>query len=140
MVRAQGVLKAAAEDLAGGHLFDLKQLIEAEVLDDFLEQADSLHSAGFHPAAAVIAGCVLEDALRKLCDKHSIPLSAKPKLDKMNADLAKKGAYSKLILKRVTMLADLRNKAAHGKWKEFKADDVEDMLKSVRRFIEEHYV
>ncbi|MGH2373861.1 MAG: HEPN domain-containing protein [bacterium] len=137
--RAQGVLKAAADDLSGGHLFDLRQLIEAEVFDDFLEQAEHLHAAGYHPAAAVIAGCVLEEALRNLCAKHSVAVAPKPKLDQMNADLAKVGAYSKLIQKRVTALADLRNKAAHGEWTDFNADDVEKMLKSVRRFLEEYH-
>lgn len=137
--RAQGVLKAAAEDLAGGHLFELRQLVEADVFDDFLEQAEHLQTAGYHPAAAVIAGCVLEDALRKLCGKHSIGLSAKPKLDQMNADLAKAGVYTKLTQKRITALADLRNKAAHGEWTDFNAGDVDEMLTSVRRFLEEHY-
>lgn len=114
VVCAQGVLKAALDDFTGGHLFELRSLIEADVFDDFLDQAEHLRSAGYHPAAAVIAGCVLEDALRKLAAKHRLPLAAKPKLDQMNADLARAGVYSKLVQKRVTALADLRNKAAHG--------------------------
>jgi hypothetical protein len=134
--RAQGVLKAAAEDLAGGHLVELRTLIEAEVFDNLLEQATHLHAKGYHPAAAVIAGCVLEDALRKLCDVNTIVLEIHPKLDQMNADLAKAGVYSKLVQKRVTALADLRNRAAHGDWKDFAAADVDEMLTSVRRFVE----
>lgn len=136
--RAQGVLKAALDDLRGGHLFELRALIEADVFDDFLEQAEHLHSAGYHPAAAVIAGCVLEDALRRLSHKYSVKLSPKPKLDQMNADLAKAGAYSKLVQKRVTALADLRNKAAHGEWNDFNSSDVDEMIKGVRRFVEDH--
>ena len=42
----------------------------------------------------------------------------------MNADLAKAGVYDKLIQKRVTMLADIRNKAAHGDTVGFNDDDV----------------
>jgi hypothetical protein len=72
--RAQGVLKAAHDDLKQGYLFDLRKLIEAEVLDDFLEQGVALLSAGYYQAAAVVAGCVLEDGLRKLCASNSIPL------------------------------------------------------------------
>jgi hypothetical protein len=37
------------------------------------------------------------------------------------------------------MLADIRNKAAHGKWDEFTKDDVEDMLRQVRQFMEAHF-
>ena len=84
-------------------------------------------------------GSVLEDSLRKLCTKHEIALPTKPKLDIMNADLAKRGAYNKLTQKRITTLADLRNRAAHGEWDEFTKADVEDMLRSTRQFMETHF-
>lgn len=135
--RAQGVLKAAADDFAGGHLVGLRQLVEAEVFDDFLEQAAQLHSAGYHAPAAVVAGCVLEDALQRGCAKRSIALPPKPKLDAMNSELSRIGAYSKLVQKRITALADLRNMAAHGQWSDFTAADVDDMIKAVRRIVEE---
>jgi hypothetical protein len=66
-------------------------------------------------AAAVIAGTVLETALRQLC------------LDRMNADLAKAGVYNSLMQKRITALAAIRNRAAHGKPNEFTRDDVSAM-------------
>ncbi len=136
--QAQGVLRAAREDYANGHLFELRCLIEAEVFDDFLEHAEHLLSSGYHHAAAVIGGCVLEDGLRRLCDQRGIATSAIPKLDTMNSDLAKAGVLTKLEQKKVTALADLRNKAAHGRWKEFEREDVEEMLGGVRRFMERH--
>jgi hypothetical protein len=63
-------------------------------------------------------------------------LPDKPKLDYMNAQLAKIEYYNKLTQKQITTLADIRNSAAHGKWKEFKEDDVRDMIKWIARFIE----
>ena len=138
-LRAQGVLRAAADDFAGGYIFALRELVEADVFDDLLEQAEHLLSSRYHAAAAVIAGCVLEDALRKLCNRRSVAVPAKPKLDQMNADLAKAGVYSKLVQKRITALADVRNKAAHGQWTEFNPADVEEMIRAVRRTIEDFY-
>ena len=137
--RAQGILKAAKDDYVNDQLFELRQIIEAEVFDDFLEQAEHLLSSGYYQPAAVVAGCVLEDGLRKLCDKHGITLASKPKMDSMNADLAKAGVFSKLVQKRLTTLADLRNKAAHGEWNEFSSDDVKEMVVAVRRFMQEHF-
>lgn len=137
-VRGQGILRAAAEDLEGGYLFSLRQLVQAELLDDFLEQAEYLLASDYYQAAAVVAGCVLEDTLRNLCKRHSLLFTGRPKLDKMNADLAKAGVYSKLVQKRITMLADLRNKAAHGEWDSFQNEDVTEMVKSVRRLAEEY--
>ena len=133
----QGVLKAAEDDYASGQLVELRRLVEAEVFDDFLEQAEHLLGSGYYQPAGVIAGCVLEDGLRKLCGKHAISISDRPKLDTMNADLAKAGVYNKLVQKRVTTLADLRNKAAHGEWTAFGEQDVREMVSAVRRFMEE---
>jgi len=70
------VISAAKEDYENGYLLEIRALIEAEVFDDFLEQADYLLSQGYFIAAAVISGSVLEDALRKLCSKNGISLSA----------------------------------------------------------------
>lgn len=137
--RAQGVLRAAREDYCGGHLFQVRRLVEAEIFDGFLEQAEYLLDLGYYQAAAVIAGGVLEDGLRKLCERNGIQITAKPKLDTMNADLAKAGMFSTLVQKRITALADLRNKAAHGQWDEFESKDVAEMVAAVRRLMEEHF-
>ncbi len=137
--KAMGIIKSAKEEYQNGFLFDTRTLIEAEVFDDFLEQAQYLFNAGYFQVAAVIAGCVLEDCLRKLCLRENISLSPKPKLDLMNSELAKKGIYNKLIQKKITALADLRNKAAHTKWGEFSSNDVEEMLTQVRAFIENFF-
>lgn len=137
--RAQGILKAAKDDYDNGHLLELRRLVEAEVFDDFLEQAEHLLGSGYYQPAAVVAGCVLEDGLRKLCDAQGINLPSRPKLDAMNAELAKAGVFSKLVQKRITALAELRNKAAHGQWGEFGQNDVKEMVDAVRRLMEEHF-
>lgn len=137
--KAMGILKAAKDDYENGYLFETRVLIEATVFDDFLEQAQYLFENGYHAPAAVIAGSVLEDGLRKLCDRKAIALPAKPKLDTMNANLAKAGVYTVLVQKKITALADLRNKAAHGNWDQFSSNDVEQMLAQVRSFMEDHF-
>jgi HEPN domain-containing protein len=136
---AQGILKAAKDDYEHGHLFELRRLIEAEVFDDFLEQAEHLLESGYYQAAAVLTGGVLEDSLRKICLAKGIALATKPKLDAMNSDLAKAGVFSVLVQKRITALADLRNKAAHAKWNEFTRDDVREMVEATRRLMEQHF-
>ncbi len=138
--QAFGVLLSAKDDYEKESIFELRALIEAELFEDFLEQAEHLLSTGYFAPAAVIAGSVLEDGLRKLCGRERITLSSQPKLDFMNAELAKAGTYSKLTQKRITALADIRNNAAHGKWSEFDTSDVENMIRDVRNFMEKYYV
>ena len=138
-LKCLGVIKAAKDDYENGFLFDTRTLIEAEVFDEFLEQAEELFKKGYYQASAVIAGCVLEDGLRKLCDRNSIALPAKATIDPMNVELAKAGIYTKLVQKKITHLADLRNKAAHGEWSEFTERDVEDVIRDVRRFMKDYF-
>jgi hypothetical protein len=56
----------------------------------------------------------------------------------MNADLAKAGEYGVLEQKQITVWADIRNKAAYGKWTEYKNEQVEAMLRDVPRFLIDH--
>jgi len=137
--KAHGILKGAKDDYEKGYLFETRTLIQAEVFDDFLEQAAYLLKNGYHSPAAVIAGSVLEDGLRQLCIRNNLALSEMPKMDSMNSLLAKEGVYNKLTQKQITALADLRNKAAHGQWNEFTKEDVEQMIPQVRTFMETQF-
>jgi hypothetical protein len=129
-----GVVEAAKRDFDSGLLFDMRRLISAEILGDFIEQAEVLLANGYHVPAASLAGAILEDTLRKLCDKHSIPIPTSTKIDSLNAELVRAGIYDKLVQKRITALADIRNNADHGHFEKFKVEDVEDMVKWVRSF------
>jgi hypothetical protein len=132
------ILQAASRDYASGMLFDVRSLVAAELFVDFLDQAKHLLENGFHVPAASLAGAVLEDGLRKLCTKHSIPIPDKTKIDSLNADLARAGVYSKLVQKNITAYADIRNNADHGRFDQFKRDDVESMIAWTNRFLAEH--
>ena len=138
--KALGILKAAKDDYENGYLFETRSLIEAEVFDDLLEQAEHLLQSGYYAPAAVIAGGVLEDSLRKLCQRKAISLPSKSTIDPMNVELAKAGVYNTLVQKRITALADIRNKAAHAKWTEFSKDDVVELISQIRSFMEKHFI
>jgi hypothetical protein len=80
----------------------------------------------------VIARVVLETTLHRMCKDNGIDVG---KLDKMNADLAKKGVYNSVVQKRITALAAIENSAAHRKPEEFTKDDVSAMIRDVERFL-----
>ena len=130
--RMKCVFAAAMDDYKGGYLHSIRHLVQAEVFECELEQAQELLSNGYKLASAVIAGVVLETALRDKCKQEGIDIG---KLDKMNSDLAKAGFYNKLQKKRITALADTRNSAAHGKREEFSEDDVSNMIRDIAQFL-----
>lgn len=129
-----GVVEAAQRDFEAGVLFDIRALISAELIGDFTEQAETLLSTNYYVPAASLSGAVLEDILRKLCEKHQVPIPSSTKIDRLNADLARANVYDKLVQKRITALADIRNNADHGHFDKFTKTDVEDMVKWVRNF------
>jgi len=127
-----GIFLAAKEDYEGGYLFRMTSLIKAEVFEDTLEQAEALASATYKDAACVVNGVALELALKELCTKNEIEHG---KADRMNTDLCKKGVYNLAKQKQITAWLDLRNKAAHGDWGAYNAQDVKLMLEGVRAFV-----
>ena len=60
---------------------------------------------------------------------------ARRKPGRMNSELTKAEAYSKLDQKSVTAWLDLRNKAAHGKYDEYDLKQVALLNQGVRDFI-----
>ena len=133
-----GILQALRADYDAGYLASVEELIHANIFADFLEMAKYLLAEGYKDPAAVIVGGVLEEHLRKLCDKHGIATtsSGKPKkADTLNAELSSAGIISKLDQKNITAWLDLRNKSAHGNYSEYTQQQVELLHQSVQDFL-----
>ncbi len=138
----RGILNAAKQEIEGGWIFNVKSLVSAEIFSDFLEMAQYLLKEKYHDAAAVMVGSVLEEHLRFLCNKNSIPLfiekenrEVPKKADSLNIELASAEVYNKLDQKSITSWLDLRNKAAHGKYVEYTIQQVQLMCDGVTNFI-----
>lgn len=137
--RLIGVIGAIVEAYDSGFISSIEELIHADVFKDFLEMAEYLLDRGYHDAAAVLTGSVLEAHLRKLCQKNGlstrIPVNNKErskKAEAMNSELTAANAYGMLDQKNVTAWLELRNQAAHGKYDNYKKEQVAVMLKGVR--------
>jgi hypothetical protein len=124
----RSIFVAAREDYDGGYLFNVRALAKAEVLSDALAQAKELLNAGYKDPACILARVALETTLRELSSKHSI---VPGKVDRMNADLCKAGAYNMAKQKQITAWADIGNKAAHGEWSTYTANDARAMVDGV---------
>ncbi len=133
-----GILKALRTDYESGYLESIHELVHAEVFLDFIEMAEYLFEEGYKDPAAVLMGSLLEENLRKLCQKHDILIddNEKPKkADRLNSDLANNDIYSKLDQKSITAWLDLRNKAAHGKYSEYTKEQVGLMIQGIKDFL-----
>ena len=112
ILKLSGILTALRDDYKAGYLRTVEELVHADVFADFLEMADELVSKAYKDPAAVIAGSVLEEHLRKLALPVGVALAAPngqpKKADVINADLVKAGVYNKLEQKDVTAWLGVR--------------------------------
>lgn len=141
-----GVLRTLRSDIEAGYLESFEAQIVSDVFADFLGTADNLLSEdqhGYKDAAAVLAGGVLEQHIRKLCDVYGIETTRqtdrgpKPRrAEDLNADLAREAVYSKMDQKSVTAWLDLRNDAAHGHYDKYDKQQVTFFIQWLRDFIQ----
>jgi hypothetical protein len=138
-----GILRALRRDIDADRLRRFEELVHADLFADLLAQAEYLANEKFTRAAAVLAGGVLEEHLRKLCDKHGIATKAQDgsprKASALNNDLYKPGnVYSNAERAEVEGWQNRRNSAAHGDAdfeQKHDQNDIRRMIEGIRSFI-----
>lgn len=144
-----GLISGLRGDYESGMLRSITEMIEANITGDYLEQAEQLLKGNrqgqySHIPAAVLAGAVLEDGLRRLCARQSPSISVKKPggsykmLNALIDDLKNAGLFSELKAKQLRAWADIRNAAAHGQFDDFARADVEQMLASIENFLADY--
>jgi hypothetical protein len=128
-------LKAIRFAIDEGLLGRYEDLVIADTIGDLTEQADYLLDQNFFLAAGVIYRAVLEERLRKLCERHScLPTKPHSTLADLNQALYKAKIYDKSMMLHVTALASDGNAAAHNK-PGFTKEQVERLQAGVRHFL-----
>ncbi|GHG91393.1 hypothetical protein [Comamonas sp. JC664] len=138
-MQLSGALRGIRHEYEHGLLNSVTELIHRDLFSDFLEMAQHLTEKGFKDPAAVVAAGVLEQHLRQLAQKHTIPLlkdnGENKSTEAINADLAKAGAYDTPTQKEVTAKLALRNQAAHALWDKYDIRQVLIFIDWVRFFL-----
>ncbi len=145
----RGILQGLQDDYENGFLDNLEERIVANISADYMTQVEGLLDEGQlgqydHVPGAVLCGAVLEDALRRLCDRQTPPVETANEngrtknLNSLIQDLQKANAFNKLKAQQLRGWAQVRNSAAHGKFDEFNRDDVELMVKGVKNFLADY--
>jgi len=140
-----GYAKGLRADYAGDCLTTFRELVNADLFSDFLAMAEHLLQSEdqLKQPAAVLAGGVLEEHIRKLCGKHGVAVTVtgsnskvKPKsVDTMNADLRKGGIYGSNEQKLVTAWYGIRTSAAHARHNQYDPGTVQNMIDGLRNFV-----
>lgn len=136
------VIHALRDDFELGGLLSIREIVHADLFDDFLEMGEELLSKGFIGPAAVIAGTVLEEHLHKLAGKHGISTAkanGRPKsVEDLGVELRKAEVLTEVQRKGMAAWYALRNEAAHGRFQNLDPGEVERMVDGVRDFVARH--
>lgn len=115
-------------------LFEIRQLVQADLFDSEIDAARELLKQKFARAAGAIAGVLLEKHLAQVCEDHGVVVTKKhPTISDLN-DLLKNAAVIEMPQWRfIQHLGDLRNLCDHNKKTEPSETQVTDLIDGVAK-------
>lgn len=115
-------------------LFDIRQLVQADLFDSELDAATELVRSGFTRAAGAMAGVVLERHLKEVCLSHKVTVRKnKPQIADLNDGLKRAEVIEVAQWRLIQHLGDLRNLCDHDREVEPTAEEVTGLIEGVAK-------
>jgi len=115
-------------------LFDIRQLVQADLFDSELEAAKDLVKNGYLRPAGVVAGVVMEGHLAQVCDNHGITFrKIDPTIADFNNALKEADVIGTPQWRSNQHLGDIRNLCGHKKGAEPTKEQVNGLVDDVMK-------
>lgn len=129
------ILSSAAEKFKSS-LFDIVEVLQADLFDTELDSASELNKKGFSRAAGAVTGVVLEKHLSHICSLHELkPKKANPSISDLYQLLKDNEIIDTPTWRFIQHLGDIRNLCDHNKEREPTKDEVTEFIKGVDKVI-----
>lgn len=115
-------------------LFDIKQLVQADLFDSELDVARELLKNKFARAAGAVAGVVLEGHLKQVCENHSLPKKSGT-IAVLNDALKAASVIELSQSRHIQFLGDIRNKCGHKNPTDPTVEEVSELIAGVDKVI-----
>jgi hypothetical protein len=126
----------AAKRRFDSSLFEIRQIVQADLFDSEIEAARELLKSKFVRAAGAMAGVVLERHLKQVCDDHSVKVGkARPTIAVLNQALRDADVIDVPQWRFSQHLADIRNLCDHNKAREPTKEQVQDLIDGTARVL-----
>lgn len=139
-LRQQIAILKAVRTRFESSLYDIRQLVMANLFDSELETAAELRKKGFLRGAGAVAGVVLEKHLAQVFENHGLKTRKKhPSIADYNDQLKEHSVIDTPIWRGIQRLGDIRNLCDHNKDREPTTEEVEELICGVERLIKTLY-
>jgi tetratricopeptide (TPR) repeat protein len=133
-IQQQAAIVEAAKGRFESSLFDIRQLLQADLFDSEIDAANHLLKNKFARAAGALGGVVLEKHLGEVCTSHNVVLRKKdPAISDLNEGLKSAGVTDTVQWRFIQHLGDIRNLCDHNKKTEPTDEQVHDLLTGVAK-------
>lgn len=117
-------------------LFDINEVLQADLFDTELDSANELNKKGFSRAAGAVTGVVLEKHLSHVCSLHQLkPKKSNPSISDYYQILKDNEIIDTPTWRFIQHLGDIRNLCDHNKEREPTKDEVAEFIKGVDKII-----
>lgn len=117
-------------------LFEIRQIVQADLFDSEIDGARELIKRGFIRAAGAICGVVIEKHLAQVADDHQVPIKKKnPTISDLNDALKEANIYDVPQWRQIQRLGDLRNICSHNKDREPTKEESEELVNSTEKLL-----
>lgn len=135
-MEVQNAILAAIEKRLESSLFDIQEILQADIFDSELCAAKELAKKGFVRGGGAIAGVVLEKHLGHVCEIHGLSSRKKnPSISDYYQLLKENDVIDTPKWRFIQHLGDLRNLCDHNKDREPTKDDVVELVEGVEKII-----
>lgn len=128
-IQRQRAILSAVEARFKSSLFEIRQLMQADLFDTEIAAARELLKNKFLRAAGAIAGVVIEKHLTQVLEDHNVKIAKKnPGIADLNEALKAASVIDIPQWRYITLMGDYRNLCDHNKQKEPTIDQVIELI------------
>ena len=134
--RQQFAILKSLEKRFDSSLYEIRQLLQADLFDSEIDTAKELAAKGFYRAAGAVCGVVLEKHLAEVCSNHQVQIKRKaPHISDLNDALKSADVIDVPMWRQIQHLGDLRNLCDHKKEREPDSDDLSALIRGTESVI-----
>lgn len=126
----------ATKEILKSKVYQMQELMQADIFDNELNSAKELNNKGFYRAAGAICGVVLEEHFSKVLEKHNIKnTKSNPAINDYNNLLKSNSIIDIPTFRHIQLLGDIRNLCDHKKKEDPTKEQIEDLIKGTDKMI-----